>query len=51
MSTEELVQSVRKLLEYTNGVLDIRRRTPLKPGERFNVFTIINAEADEVDTH
>lgn len=51
MSTEELVRSVRELLERTNGILDIRRRTPPKPGERFNVFSIMNMETKEVDTH
>lgn len=51
MNTEELARSVRELLERTNGVLDICRRTPPKPGERFNVFSVINAETDEVDTH
>ena len=38
MNTEELPRSVRELLERTNGILDIRRRTPPKPGERFNEF-------------
>lgn len=51
MNTEELPRSVRELLERTNGILDIRRRTPPKPGERFNVFSIMNAEYDEVNTH
>lgn len=51
MNTEELAQSVRELLERTNGILDIRRRTPPKPGERFNVFSIMNMETKEVDTH
>lgn len=51
MNAMELSQSVQKLLENTNSILDIRRRTPPKPGEQFNVFSIINAETDEVDTH
>lgn len=51
MSSEELARSVWELLERTNGILDIRRRTPPKPGERFNVFSIMNMETKEVDTH
>ncbi|WP_304973809.1 PD-(D/E)XK nuclease family protein [uncultured Alistipes sp.] len=51
MNTEELARSVRELLERTNGILDIRRRTPPKPGERFNVFSVMNMETKEVDTH
>lgn len=51
MNAEEMARSVRELLERTNGILDIRRRTPPKPGECFNVFSVINAETDEVNTH
>ena len=51
MNTEELARSARKLLEHTNSILEIRRRAPSKPGEHFNIFSIMDAERDEVGTH
>lgn len=51
MNAEGLERSVRRLLEYTGSVLDMRRRRPPEPGERFNIFSILNMEADEVNTH
>ena len=51
MNTEELARSARKLLEHTNSILEIRRRASAKPGERFNIFSIMGAESDEVNTH
>lgn len=46
-----LDRAVRQLLEHTKGVLDIRRRMPPRPGERFNVFSVLDVESDEVNTH
>lgn len=43
--------AVVQLLEQAAAILDLRRKRPPVPGENFNIFSVMNMETKEVDTH
>ena len=40
-----------QLLEYAAAILKLKKQLPPTPGENFNIFSILNMETDEVNTH
>lgn len=44
-------QHISELLNQVNSLLQIKRKIPHVLGEKFNVFSVLNMESDEVNTH
>ena len=40
-----------QLLDYAAAILKLKKECPPTPGENFNIFSILNLETDEVNTH
>lgn len=40
-----------QLLDYAAAILKMKKECPTTPGEKFNIFSILNMETDEVNTH
>ena len=51
MDMAELDTAAIRLLEQSKIILDAREKTLAPLGASFNVFSILNMEANEVDTH
>ncbi len=43
--------TIYSLLDQAKTILELRKQRKERPGERFNVFTVLNMETDEVNTH
>lgn len=44
-------QYISELLKQVNSLLEIKRKISPVPGEKFNVFSVLNMESDEENTH
>lgn len=42
---------IYEILNHVSSLLDIKQRMPPVPGGEFNIFSILNMESDEVNTH
>lgn len=51
MSIAEVNAAADQLLEQTKIILIARKKALIPPQNSFNVFSVLNMEADEVDTH
>lgn len=43
--------TIYSLLDQAKTILELRKQRKERPGERFNVFTVLNMETDKVNTH
>ena len=43
--------AMQSLLDQAKTILELRKQKKERPGEQFNVFTVLNMETDEVNTH
>lgn len=51
MTGERTVETVQMLLEQAHSILTLRERRAETPGARFNIFSVLGMETDEVNTH
>ncbi len=51
MTEERNAGTAQMLLEQAHGVLALRERRAEAPGARFNIFSVLDMETDEVNTH
>jgi len=44
-------KAVGRLLRDVTAILELKKQDPPAPGENFNIFSVVNIETKEVDTH